>query len=160
VGAGWAVALPLALAGASAGGAWLPGSEGAPTGVAAALALLLAPLATEVLFRGCVQGSLTWAFPPARARASWRPSLPASLSALLYALWTGAAVALAGTLGPVRLADPLLPGPPLPLACAGALLLGLSLGVARDRSESLLAPILLHVLAGTWVAALGALTLP
>jgi len=159
-GAGWVLALPLALAGASAGGAWLPLVAGAGSEGTAALALLAAPLAAEVLSRGCVQGSLTWAFPPAPARASLWPSLPVALSAALYVAWTGAALLLGPQLGPVQLRQPLLPGPALPLALAGSLLLGLSLGVVRERSESLLPPVLLHLLAGTAVVALAELGLP
>jgi membrane protease YdiL (CAAX protease family) len=158
VGADWALALPLVLAGAAAGGSWLPEVPGGagPLG-AAGLALLLAPLSAELLFRGFVQGSLTWAFPPARARAGLRPSLPAALAAALYALWTGAAVGLGPLLGSVQLSGPLLPGPTLLVAVGGALLLGLTLGVVRERSESLLPPILLHLLGVTGMLALGQL---
>ena len=142
-----------AVAGALLGGAWMP-AVGDPSSLlrpSKLLALALLPLAAELGFRGLAQGLLMRRFRARDAESSWLPSWPAVLSAALFALWT-APLFLAG---PAALAG----SQPQPLAAAaGALLLGLALGVARERAESLVGSLALHYL-GVGTALLVALLL-
>lgn len=138
----WLGLAPAAVAGGLLGGAWMPavGQSAALARPATALALLLLPAAAELAFRGLAQGLLSKRFRPKVGESSWLPSWPAALSALFFALWTGSLylagpAALAGNrTGPV-------------VALAGALLLGLALGVCREHSESLAGSLTLHYLA-------------
>ena len=137
----WLWAAPAALAGALLGGAWMP-SAGNPLsllGVMPLLSLLLLPLAAEIGFRGLAQGLLMRRFEARSVEGSWLPSWPTLLSAVFFALWT-APLYLAG---PATAAGSHL-SPVAPLC--GALVLGLAAGVARERAESLLAPLALHYL--------------
>jgi len=125
--AGWAW-LPLAVAAGALGGVWLPAeplpASLAPADVARGAALLAAPAALELLFRGFVTARLL----PAAASGSFVFAL--LLPALGY-------TALLGLLP--------LPAPPLgapwtpPLA---ALAFGLASGAAREGSESIALPVL------------------
>jgi membrane protease YdiL (CAAX protease family) len=153
-GSDWWTLLPLALIGALAGGVWIPdpgrigetgqGIQGAWLALAS---LAVLPAAAEVLFRGLAHGRLAWCFPIQRGSGRWFVSWPVIASSLLYAPW-------------VLL--PLLDAPPPSFArfegfawgvpLAGSLLFGIASGMARERSESLLAPILLH-----WIGALALL---
>src|SRR5438477_83835 len=87
--------------------------------------------------RRCSGGS---AASPARrsgARASWRPRwASSSSSAVPYAAWGAVLQNL-----PVALTQTMLGGP---AALLGALVFGAAAGLARERSESVIAPILLH----------------
>jgi len=153
-GRGWWLLLPPALIGALAGGVWIPdrsriaelaGSVPADWLALASLALL--PAAAEVLFRGLAHGRLAWCFPIQRGGGRWFVSWPVIASSLFYAPWA---------------LLPLFDAAPPPFArfdsfawcvpLAGSLLFGLAAGMARERSESLLAPILLH-----WIGALALL---
>jgi hypothetical protein len=136
------LAWPLALLGAAAGGVWVPAIELPPPGppVARWLALLafpLLPAGAEILFRGLVHGSLAWAFPTQRPGGRWFLSWPALLAAALYAPW-GVVLASVSVVA-------------LPAGSGawhapvwGALVFGVASGMVRERSESLLHPILLH----------------
>ena len=130
-----------ALLGALAGGVWLPALE-LPRGPLGAgwlawLAFPLLPLGAEILFRGLVQGSLGWVLRMQRVGGPWLLTWPTLLSAAFYAPW-----------GIVLASISVLESP----AAAGAwhapvwggLVFGAAAGVARERSESLLLPILLH----------------
>ena len=104
------------------------------------LALALLPAAAELGFRGLAQGMLMRRFRPRAGEGSWMPSWPAILSALFFAVWTV----------PFYLAGPVAQagnGMALTPALGGALLLGLGLGMARERCESLLGALALHYLA-------------
>ena len=136
----WWMLVP-ALLGALAGGVWLPALDvppGAP-GPAwlALLAFPLLPLGAEILFRGLVQGSLGWVLRMQRVGGPWLLSWPALVSAALYAPWILVLAAIS-----------VLQMPPQTGAWNapvwGALLFGTAVGVARERSESLLLPVLLH----------------
>ncbi len=149
----WLWLTPAAIAGALLGGAWMP-AAGDPATLLQPLellSLLLLPLAAEIGFRGLAQGLLMQRFRARTVEGSWLPSWPAMLSALFFALWT-AALFLAG---PASAAG----NQPSPIAAlGGALLLGLALGMARERGESLLASLALHYL-GIGAVILAALVL-
>jgi len=137
------LALPLALVGAAAGGVWVPALEwpgaAAPAGRwLALLALPLLPLGAEVLFRGLVHGSLAASGRIQRAGGPWRLSWPALVCAALYAPWCAVLAALAVVQPPA----PVAPGAPI----WGGLAFGVAAALARERSESLFVPILLHAL--------------
>jgi hypothetical protein len=125
--AAW-VWLPIAVVAGALGGVWIPSeplpASLAPADVARGAALLAAPAALELLFRGFVTARLL----PAAAGGSfvWIPLLPA----LGYAALLG-----------------LLPFPAPPLAAPwtpllAALAFGLASGAAREASESVALPVL------------------
>lgn len=148
IGLAWLGALPFALAGALAGGAWLPAATAQATLAQALCAGGLAALGAELLFRGYLLGRLTACAAP-RAQGSATLALPVLLSGALYAA-VGGALASFGALAP----SPLLPASEPALAAGGALLFGLAAGAARERSGSVAAPIALHALcAATLLAA-------
>ncbi|MFQ5350545.1 MAG: type II CAAX prenyl endopeptidase Rce1 family protein [Thermoanaerobaculia bacterium] len=137
----WLWLSPVALAGALLGGAWMPavGSPSALTRPMMLLTLLLLPAAAEIGFRGLGQGLLMQRFRARGPEGSWLPSWPTVGSAVFFALWSA----------PLYLAGPatVVGNQPLPFASlSGALLLGLALGMARERAESLLAALALHYL--------------
>jgi membrane protease YdiL (CAAX protease family) len=103
----------------------------------------------EIIFRGLAHGLLGAHHPMQQPGGRWFVSLPVAASALLYAaaagLWGGAPVVLAGWL------PALAPAAPVPLA--GALVFGLAAGLVRERSESVVTPILLHALCAALVLA-------
>jgi membrane protease YdiL (CAAX protease family) len=154
-GTGWISAIPFAVVAGLAGGAW-PAERAwmqEQGGGVAALAWLTAPVGAELLFRGLLHGRLVWEFGPTRIRRRGREPLspPVLLSALLYA---GTAAALGNLGSPLAAELPMLA--PEPLAVCGAGVLGLAAGLARERSESVLAAIAVHASAA---AALAAVTL-
>jgi hypothetical protein len=144
----WLLLLPGALLGGVVGGAWsLVGSLGwslsfaRPLWIEFALAMG-APVAAEILFRGMVHGILAQGFQTQRTGGRWFLSWPVLLSSVLYGLWSLF--------------------PPLPffgqggaLTFAAALLFGISSGMARERSESLLPCFVLH-----WSCVIMLLVLP
>jgi hypothetical protein len=137
------LALPLALLGAAAGGVWVPAvgwpGAGAPAGRwLALLALPLLPIGAEVLFRGLVHGSLASRGRIQRAGGPWLLSWPALVCAALYAPWGAVLAALALVQAP--------PAGAIGAPIWGGLVFGVAAALARERSESLLAPILLHAL--------------
>jgi hypothetical protein len=149
-GSSWLWLTPAAVAGTLLGGAWMP-AAGDPASLAAGsslLALLLLPLAAELGFRGLAQGVLMRRFRAREPGGSWLPSWPAVLSALFFTLWTvplfiaGPATAAGNGTAPLAV-------------LAGTLLLGLALGMARERGESLLASLVLHYV-GIGIAVLAA----
>lgn len=133
----WLVLFPGALLGGLAGGGWIFATpltsfqlfrERALIEIAIAMAF---PVAAEVLFRGLAHGTLAERFPTQRAGGPWFLSWPVLISSALYALWTQ------------------LPFLPFfyrddSLTFAGAILFGISSGMARERSESLLPCVILH----------------
>jgi hypothetical protein len=125
--AGWAW-LPVALAAGALGGVWLPGAQLPaslePPDVLLGAALLAAPAALELLFRGFVTARL---LPACAGRAQiWVPVLPA----LGYA---GLLAALPPAVAPF--------GPP-GTALAAAFAFGLASGAARERNDSVALPVL------------------
>jgi membrane protease YdiL (CAAX protease family) len=128
----WLLAFPVALAAGLLGGSWLPA-----TGAGVGTALLLA-LAAELLFRGAVLGAFLGQIAGHRRTPLLSPTV---LSTALYAPFTA--------LGLVPLAVPdVVAEPPLlryAVVLVTATLFGLATGWARERSESLLAPVLFHL---------------
>ncbi len=136
----WLILLPFALLSSLVGGARFPAAlTGGPNqlfGLAwdqVLLALMLAG-AAELLFRGLVQGILSQGFPRSRHQGRWLLSWPVALPALLYVFWAG--FPYTGFVWPTSL-----------YVLVGILLLALVCGLARQRSHSLLPPLLLHWLA-------------
>jgi hypothetical protein len=137
----WLWLTPAAIAGALLGGSWMP-SVSDPASLlvpARLLALLLLPAAAELAFRGVAQGLLTRRFRAHTAENGWLPSWPAALSALLFTLWTTPLFLAGPTAAAGSGQSPLA-------ALSGAMLLGLALGIGRERAESLLGSLALHYL--------------
>jgi hypothetical protein len=88
----------------------------------------------ELLFRGLAQGTVYQGFPGSRRQGSWLLSWPVAFTGLLYVFW--ASFPFVGFLWPVNL-----------YSLGGVLLLAAVCGLARQRSHSLLSPLLLHWLA-------------
>jgi hypothetical protein len=133
----WLLVSPGALLGGLAGGAWiLVGSLwlsrpfARPPWIGFAMAMT-APILAEILFRGIVHGMLAQRFQTQRAGGHWFLSWPVLLSSLLYGLWS---------------LFPLLPfvRQGAALTFAAAFLFGISNGMVRERSESLLPCLILH----------------
>jgi len=152
----WALVTPAVLLGALAGGAWLfwpisfAGFLPGPRGLASWVTLCGFPLLAEVLFRGLAHGIMVETFSVQHSAGRWFLSWPVAVSALLYALWTLPFLpfTLAGDLWPLAsfLSVPL-----------GAVVVGVGLGIARERSGGLLAPLALHYLAVVAAAIAGAI---
>lgn len=142
----WTLVMPAVVLAAIAGGAWLfwpisiAGILPGPRGLESWLTLIGFPLLAEVLFRGLAHGIMVETFSVQHSSGRWFLSWPVAISALLYALWTLPFLpfTLAGNLWPLAsfLSVPL-----------GAAVLGVSLGIARERSGGLLAPLVLHYMA-------------
>ncbi len=139
----WLWLTPAAVAGALLGGAWIPAVAADPANLLdpiKLLALVLLPLAAELGFRGLAQGSADAALPRAR-RGGLRGSPPgrrcsrrsSSRCGPCRFYLAGPAAAAGNQSSPIA-------------ALCGALLLGLALGIGRERAESLLASVALHYL--------------
>lgn len=141
----WALFLPPAFVVGVIGGAWVippPMSDGAELLVRA----LTLPLICEALYRGMVQGILVDYWNVQRPGGPWFISTPSILTTLLSAV-TSSLLFLPAILGHAR-------GPGLwaaPLWVVGALLLGITCSMARERSNSLLPPMLVHLIAALWL---------
>jgi membrane protease YdiL (CAAX protease family) len=145
IGFGWLTTFPAALIGAVAGGVWSPGSLGYQVGfhnlnAFTASAALLLPVGAELLFRGVILGNLAARLPIQKSSGPWRGSWPTLISSALY----GAAslllfVSFSG--GYFQLTQWFI-------TVAAAVTFGIASGVARERSESIIAALLLH-----WVGA-------
>ena len=137
VGWAWLALVPGALLAGLAGGAWvLTGpATSSPSFVKdhwTTLAMALGfPVAAEVLFRGFAHGMLAQRFPTQHWGGRWFLSLPILISSTLYALWS------------VPRFLPFFSGDP-GVTFGAALLFGISSGMARERSESLLPCVILH----------------
>ena len=147
--------IPGIVVGAVAGGVWLfwpvsfAGRIPGPSGWASWATLLGFPLLAEILFRGLAHGLMVENFSVQHAHGRWFVSWPVALSALFFAIWTVPFVnlTLAGELWPLAswISVPL-----------GALACGVGFGISRERSGSLLAPLVLHYLALIAVIVAGA----
>jgi membrane protease YdiL (CAAX protease family) len=155
----WLSVVPVAVFGALAGGVWIPAvhlpvPENALPALPDLLALLTLPLAAEVIFRGLVQGSLVMPFAIQSCGGPWFVSGPTIVSAALYALW--GAVLGSPTLA---LTSAPLPDATLSLPLVGSFVFGAAAAMARERSESIGASLLLHwicvaavLLVRAWIA--------
>jgi len=133
----WVILLPFALLSSLVGGARFPaalaGGPGQFLGLPwnqMLLALVLAG-AAELLFRGLVQGIVSQGFPRSKHQGSWLLSWPVAFPAVLYVSWAG--FPYTGFQWPGSL-----------YVLTGVLLLAVVCGLARQRSHSLLPPLLLH----------------
>lgn len=133
----WLALFPGAIAGAVIGGAWVLVAPEDPAAAVLDYYLMGAatafgyPVAAEVLFRGLVHGRLAQRFRTQHVDGPWFLSWPVIISSILYALWSSL---------------PFLPffSRGVGLTFAAALLFGISCGMARERSESLLPCLILH----------------
>lgn len=148
-GRSWWLLLPVAILGGLLGGATFParlvavfadGDKASRSPWLLIVVAIVLPILAELLFRGLVQPVLSRVVRKRGAARSWVPRPAAALGAALYATTP---VALA----PLLWRSDLAPSSALLVAVAGALLLGLACGMARDRSESLVPPVLFHLLA-------------
>jgi hypothetical protein len=142
---GWISVMPAALIGAAIGGAWAPGSLADRTGIDlmqqfSGMTVLLFSLSTEVLFRGIVLGQLAARLPIQKHGGLWWHSWPTMTSAALYAV---ASLVLFVTMSSGQ-----LPIYQSALIVTGSIIFGIASGIARERSESVLASVLLH-----WICA-------
>ena len=129
--------LPAALIGAAAGGIWIPGSHQGlhnPNELTAS-ALLLLPVTVEIVFRGLILGNLAWRLPIQKSGGPWFVSWPAFISGALYGLVFLSFLSF--TSGQLQMSHWFVSLP-------AAVMFGTALGMARERSESIFAPILLH----------------
>jgi membrane protease YdiL (CAAX protease family) len=144
-GLGWLSVLPAALIGAVIGGTWAPGSFAYRMGPGnlyqfTGAAALLLPLAAELLFRGVTLGDLASRLPIQKSGGPWWRSWPTLITTALY---TAASLLLFVTIsrGQMLFSQWIL-------IVGGAAIFGIASGIARERSESILASVLLH-----WVCA-------
>ena len=154
----WWILLPLILLAALGGGVWIPSTVSLePRPLAAGLgSMLLAALGLELCFRGLVHGLLILDDRVQGVGGRWFLSRPTLVAATLYAA-SSAVFAWRGWIAPAAFP---LPDPLGLLSCTfSALVLGLALGVARERSLSVWPPVLLMALgslsrwaAGFWLA--------
>ena len=144
VGKIWWVFLPLAaLCGLLGSIGPLPLPPGiTPAWGISLLGLLMAPVALELLFRSLVHGLLAQSARISRPKGSilisW-PLVGASLLFAGYTLWQTSS----GVSPTIIIEHPLAHLQPV----LGAFLLGLVLGVVRERSQSIIPPILFHIAA-------------
>jgi membrane protease YdiL (CAAX protease family) len=136
----WLITLPVALIAAMTGGVWAPASLGYGTGphnlneFSACVAFLL-PIGAELLFRGLILGSLALRLPIQPSGEWWR-SWPTLISSALYAA-ASVLLLLAFSSGQAQMIK-------LLGTFAAALAFGITSGIARERSESIFASIVLH----------------
>ncbi|MGE5302334.1 MAG: lysostaphin resistance A-like protein [Alphaproteobacteria bacterium] len=136
-GVSWLALIPSALLGGLTGGAWILMAP--DTAIAdyvkyswVKLAATAAfPMVAEVLFRGIVHGRLAQHFRTQHLGSPWFLSWPVIFSSMVYALWSSL---------------PFLPfySAGMGITFASALIFGISSGMVRERSESLLPCIILH----------------
>jgi membrane protease YdiL (CAAX protease family) len=106
----------------------------------------LLPATVEIFFRGLILGDLATRLPIQKSGGRWFVSWPAFVSAALYALMF--LLFLSPTSGQLQTSQGFV-------IVLGAVVFGIALGVARERSESVIAPILLH-----WLCAAALLLIP
>ena len=148
----WFLFLPVAVIVGLIGGAWVippPISSGGWEGFALAV---LFPAVCELLHRGAAHGTLVSTWNIQRTGGSWFLSRPTALMAALSATVSSLFFL------PQILAHPAGPTAWItPLWVIGAAALGISCGMARERSGSVLPPILLHIVAALWTVYLPSL---
>jgi len=147
----WLLLFPGVLVGGLLGGVWFPTDllEGRGN-IAVGWELLLWPLllagAAEILFRSVTHGVLTDELRPQRSSGRWFLSWPALGSAALYS-----ATSMTGLVPRLDIFSHLWRQWWLPqgaavigLELAGTLIFGICCAMARERSESIVAPLLFH----------------
>ena len=145
-GRGWSLMAPAVLVGGVAGGvwiflhSWLEAGSLVALGMSQWLALLGFPLVAEIVFRGVAHGVMVHDFSVQHSRGRWFLSWPVAISTFLFVVWTL-------ILGPLVFSALFWPGLTLWIFPFGAAVSGVALGMARERSGSLVASLGLHYLA-------------
>lgn len=137
----WLISLPAAFIGAVIGGVWAPGSLGyrmEPQHLYefTASAALLFPMGAELLCRGVILGHLASRLPIQKSGGPWWGSWPTLISSALYAA-ASLLLLLTFSKGQLVWSQYLF-------ILAGSLTFGIASGIARERSESILASVLFH----------------
>lgn len=137
---------PAVALGGLAGGIWIflkswlqAGALGS-FAVPQLLALVGFPLLAEIVFRGVAHGIMVHDFSIQHSQGRWFLSWPVTISTLLFVVWTL-------ILQPLVITDLWWPGLSMWILPMGAAVTGVALGMARERSGSLLASLGLHYLA-------------
>lgn len=136
-GSDWLLLFPGTLLGGAAGGAWIFDIALMPPQTLLQhhwidwAVLLVFPVVAELLFRSLLHGILARRFATQYSGGAWFLSWPVFISSVLYALWS---------------LPRFLPffSPGLESTFAAALLFGISSGMARERSESVLPCLFMH----------------
>lgn len=138
----WWLVAPWVVAAGALGGVWRPVGGALGDWPAIALASLLVVVGGELWFRGLIHSMLLLDAPTQGVGDRWFLSWPSVVSSVLYALLLVAVVPVSG--GP-----PWAVAAPLGVAVVGAsgLVVGLGLGMIRERSLSVVPGILLAALA-------------
>lgn len=133
----WLLLMPAAAIPSLAGGQWFPAAHSPAlplwryTNIGTLVVILAFAVSAELLFRGLVHGILARAYSTQKVGGRWYLSWPVVISSLVYLFWA---------LVPFH-APTILLGLKAGMA---AFLFGICCGVARERSGSLLPPILIH----------------
>ena len=137
--AGFLLLLPVTVAMALCGAAWVPlQGSGVTSGWWVAVAVVAGAAGVELLLRGVLHGLLMTAY-PVRLNGVQRVSVPNAISAAAYAAAVFLCFLPAGWLARVS------GSPGVWVAWAGlSFLLGLILGIVRERWRSVWAPVALH----------------
>jgi hypothetical protein len=143
----WILLAPVFVA-VACGGLWIPISpfrlESAPSATESVLVLFALAVGVEVLFRGLVHGSLATAFRINRVGEPWRLSIPILVSSVLYA---SCIASHTGWAWPMLSGAWISPDFEAALPVVGGFLFGTVTGLARERSESVAEPVMLHLFA-------------
>ena len=129
----WLALTPAVLIGAAAGGVWMPRllAPDAESLAAAAGSMVVAAVALELCFRGLVHGLLILDSPVQTVGSRWFISAPAATAGALYALAT-AVVSRLWIAGP----PDFMPTPEMGVIAIAALVVGVALGMIRERTLS------------------------
>jgi hypothetical protein len=140
----WWLILPLALLAGLTGGVWAPSGLIKEQGWTYTLILwgMGMPLAVEFLFRSLAHGLLTQGARIQRYDSRWFFSWPLLGSAILYSAFVTVLTATAET-GPLQEEASWR----LALVLFAATVFGVTLGMVRERSQSLFPAIVFHVIA-------------
>jgi hypothetical protein len=143
IGNKWWFLLPIVLAAGAFGGVWMPRSLPLSQSWTTVLPLgvLCIPLATELLFRSLTHGLLTQGAKIQRNDTRWFLSWPIAGSSLIYTLFMLYLLIISSTdLNAIALG-------PVVISIGSAAVFGLSLGMVRERSQSIFPVVLFHMLA-------------
>jgi membrane protease YdiL (CAAX protease family) len=115
-----------------------------PSAIGSVLVLFALVVGVEIVFRGLVHGSLATAFRINRDGEPWRLSIPILMSSVLYASCIASQI---GWAWPMLSGAWISPDYQAALPVAGGFLFGTATGLARERSESVAEPVMLHLVA-------------
>lgn len=143
VGNKWWYFLPVVLVAGFFGGVWMPDSlqKGQGWNLVILLGILGMPLTTELLFRSLAHGLLTQGAKIQRNDTRWFISWPTAGSTIIYVVYIISLLLISNAqISSIQLGR-------LVISLSSAAVFGLSLGMVRERSQSLFPAILFHVLA-------------